>query len=135
MFAVIADEGTGAIVGVTELGKRTMTPAGARVAYIGNVAVGASQRRSGVGRRLVGFACKWARSRWDCADVFAHVEEDNAPARALYESLGFSAHVDVAGEGGSPGAVGGVEGGPLGALAGSRQVLLVRRGGARPTPS
>jgi ribosomal protein S18 acetylase RimI-like enzyme len=121
LFAVVADD-LGAIVGVTELGMRTM-PAGlyaeSRVAYIGNVAVGTSQRRSGVGKRLVGFACKWARSQWDCAEVFTHAAEDNAAARGLYEALGFRACEDAAGP---PGAA-------------SRQVLLVRRSGAQPAPT
>jgi ribosomal protein S18 acetylase RimI-like enzyme len=119
LFAVITDESTGEIVGCTELG---MMPApegyaaATRIAYIGNVAVGSSQRRRGIGRRLVGFAVKWARSRWDRADVFTSVEATNGAAFALYAALGFRRY----------------ELDPTGPSEREGKLLLVRRGSTQP---
>lgn len=47
-------------------------------------------RRSGLGRALVEAAIDRARER-GCARIELDVNEDNAPARALYESCGFLA--------------------------------------------
>jgi ribosomal protein S18 acetylase RimI-like enzyme len=126
---VIVDGSTGELVGCTELGlmrapvgyatAAASAAAGDRVAYIGNVAVEPQRRRSGVGARLVGFACKWAQSQWARGDVFAHVEASNAPARALYAGLGFAEYA------------GSADAADASARAGvGRQVLLVRHAGA-----
>ena len=130
LFAVVADEVTGEIVGCAELG---LVPAPAhaareseraphaaeRVAYVGNLAVASAQRRRGLARRLVGFACKWARSQWHRPDVFTHVDAANAPARALYAALGFCVY---------EGSMDGAAPARLGAGQSERagQVLLVR---------
>lgn len=138
LFAVVADEAD-AVVGCAELGMMPVpdgyaAPPGVRVAYIGNVAVDTKMRRRGVATQLVGFAIKWARSQWRRADVFTHVEAHNAPARALYDGLGFAAFSPDAGVASGPAADGGRGEGQGGARgAGSSgpaggQVLLVRRG-------
>jgi GNAT superfamily N-acetyltransferase len=45
-------------------------------------------RRTGLGRALVEAACERARER-GCRRIELDVNEDNAPARALYEACGF----------------------------------------------
>ena len=55
--------------------------------------------RGGVGRALVSAALKRARER-GCRRVELDVDEDNVPARALYESLGFRSGTGEPGHGG-----------------------------------
>jgi ribosomal protein S18 acetylase RimI-like enzyme len=50
-----------------------------------------THRRRGGGRRLVEVAVAWARSQAHIDWIDLGVFHDNTPARALYESLGFSA--------------------------------------------
>ena len=52
------------------------------------IATDAGERGQGHGRRLVLSALKWARLR-GARDAWLQVEADNAPALALYRSLGF----------------------------------------------
>ncbi|MBU6162749.1 MAG: GNAT family N-acetyltransferase, partial [Myxococcales bacterium] len=47
-------------------------------------------RRSGVGCSLMKQACQTARAR-GCGALFLEVRPSNAPARALYQRLGFQA--------------------------------------------
>ena len=56
--------------------------------YIGNVAVTASARRSGIGRALVEALLREAEAR-KLAFLTLEVRKSNAPARALYETCGF----------------------------------------------
>jgi len=56
--------------------------------YIGMVMVAPEHRRKGFGQALVEFVCEEARSR-GVPRVILHVREDNAPAKALYQKLGF----------------------------------------------
>jgi len=48
-------------------------------------------RRRGLGSRVVRELCAWALER-GAGQVYLQVAEDNAPARALYETLGFAVH-------------------------------------------
>ena len=52
------------------------------------IATDAGERGKGHGRRLVLSALKWARLR-GARQAWLQVEADNAPALALYASLGF----------------------------------------------
>lgn len=52
------------------------------------VATAAAVRGQGFGRRVVSSALKWARLR-GARTAWLQVEADNAPARALYDSLGY----------------------------------------------
>ena len=52
------------------------------------VATAAAVRGQGFGRRVVSSALKWARMR-GARTAWLQVEADNAPARALYDSLGY----------------------------------------------
>lgn len=52
------------------------------------VAVGAAERRKGLGTRIVRSALKWARLR-GAHVAWLQVEADNEAARALYDRLGF----------------------------------------------
>jgi ribosomal-protein-alanine N-acetyltransferase len=56
-----------------------------------NVAVDASQRRHGHGRRLVGEVIAYARAH-DAAKVLLEVRVSNDAALALYRRLGFEEH-------------------------------------------
>lgn len=58
--------------------------------YVSNLVVGASRRRSGVGRRLMA-ACEEEAARWDCAGagLWLEVTATNAAALRFYRSLGY----------------------------------------------
>ena len=58
-------------------------------AYITNVAVTSAARRCGVGRALLRAACGGAELR-NCEFITLEVRVGNSPARALYESEGFT---------------------------------------------
>lgn len=58
------------------------------LAEIGSIIVGLQARGRGVGRRLVSSLVGWAAGA-GAGRVFLQVEASNAPARALYASLGF----------------------------------------------
>ncbi len=46
-------------------------------------------RRRGLAQRVLGAIARWAASR-ECATLYLCVEDANAPARALYERIGFA---------------------------------------------
>lgn len=146
LFVVAADSTTDDVIGCSELGM-VPPPAGYAdgedVAYIGNVFVSACARREGIGRRMVEFACKWARSQWSKEDVFTRVERGNDAARALYADVGFvdfrappavdpdsmwAAVISTPGPG--PAEQDDDEGDGVGTDAAAK-LLLVRRGGTR----
>lgn len=58
------------------------------LAALFEVAAAGTERRKGLGRSIVLSALKWAKLR-GAKRAWAQVEADNAPARALYRSLGF----------------------------------------------
>jgi ribosomal-protein-alanine N-acetyltransferase len=58
-------------------------------AELGNVAVTASERGRGTGRRLVEAALERIAER-EALECFLEVRESNASARTLYESCGFN---------------------------------------------
>lgn len=65
--------------------------------YIGAIAVTPTARRQGIGRQIMLWALAQAR-RQGFSRVSLHVWADNAPARALYQDLGFDflANLDIA---------------------------------------
>ena len=58
------------------------------MAEIGSVIIDPAHRGKGLGRRLIAGLMGWARAQ-DCASVYLQVEQSNAVAIGLYESLGF----------------------------------------------
>jgi ribosomal protein S18 acetylase RimI-like enzyme len=69
---------------------RVLPPAATDEAYIAHVGVAEWCRRQGVGRLLMRFLIEQAGLR-GFGSVSLDVATDNAPARALYDSLGFEA--------------------------------------------
>lgn len=58
------------------------------MAEIGMIVVDPAHRGRGFGRRIVSGLMAWARSQ-DCASAYLQVDQKNATARGLYESLGY----------------------------------------------
>ena len=58
------------------------------VPYLANLCVLKSCKRQGIGRRLVELTSDWANEN-NHEVIFAAVDEENAEARSLYESMGF----------------------------------------------
>ena len=56
--------------------------------YIGNIAVAPALRRRGIGESLLRALLEWGEAR-KLAFLTLEVRAQNAPARALYEKLGF----------------------------------------------
>lgn len=79
---VVAVDEAGAVVGY--VGLRAVGVEG----DIQTIAVAEAARGEGLGRRLLAEAQRDARAR-GVQELFLDVREDNAPARALYESEGF----------------------------------------------
>jgi GNAT superfamily N-acetyltransferase len=75
--------------GVLQLRYRPSVWTDADDAWIEDVFVRESARGAGLGRALVEQAIERARQR-GCMRIELDVDEGNAPARALYASLGFS---------------------------------------------
>ncbi|KAK9806312.1 hypothetical protein WJX72_009686 [[Myrmecia] bisecta] len=59
------------------------------LAYLSNLAVVATARRSGVARRLLREAERVAFTDWGCRALALHVDPDNTPACALYKNAGY----------------------------------------------
>jgi ribosomal protein S18 acetylase RimI-like enzyme len=59
--------------------------------YLQRLAVDPCSQRSGVATELVLDALRWLR-RWGAREVLVNTQEDNGPAMALYERLGFRRH-------------------------------------------
>lgn len=79
---LVARDADGAVVGVATF------QAVADVADLHRVVVRSDQRGHGIGRLLVLAGIDWARAT-GAERVLLEVEVDNAPARALYEGIGF----------------------------------------------
>jgi ribosomal-protein-alanine N-acetyltransferase len=80
----VVAEDDGAIVGYAGL----HAPRGAETAEVHTVTVAESQRRRGIGRRMLGALLDAAAER-GAAEVFLEVRVDNRSAQELYRSLGF----------------------------------------------
>ena len=74
--------------GVCQLRFRWSVWKSAEDCWLEDLYVQESARRSGLGRALVEAAAERARER-GCKRIELDVNEDNAPARALYEACGF----------------------------------------------
>jgi ribosomal protein S18 acetylase RimI-like enzyme len=59
--------------------------------YLQRLAVDPGEQRAGSGRALVVDGLAWLR-RWGAREVLVNTQEDNGPAIALYERLGFRRH-------------------------------------------
>lgn len=84
----LAFDGNGAIAGHIDLRARP-EPAAPHRALLG-MGVDRTQRRAGLGQRLLAAALAWARDEAGLAWIDLEVLSANAPARALYERAGFS---------------------------------------------
>lgn len=78
----------GAVAGVCQLRFRWSVWKSAEDCWLEDLYVREAARRSGLGRALVQAACERARERGS-KRIELDVNEDNAPARALYEACGF----------------------------------------------
>lgn len=76
--------------GVVQLRYRHSVWTGSEDAWLEDLYVRDSARGTGLGRALTEFAFECARAR-GCVRIQLDVSAGNAPAKALYESLGFSA--------------------------------------------
>ncbi len=65
--------------------------------YIDFLAVAPSARRSGVGKRLLVMLCRQLVARSTSQRVCLTVQDGRAPARRLYESLGFGYDISIVG--------------------------------------
>lgn len=81
-------EVNGGVVGFIRLAHPTQLPSNAHIRQVQGLCVDASARRLGVGRALLEAAVERARSV-GARRVTLRVLGHNAPARKLYESLGF----------------------------------------------
>jgi GNAT superfamily N-acetyltransferase len=76
------------VIGWVEIGLEETLTAGRRARVTGLV-VDAGWRRKGVGRALLAWAERWARSH-GCDEVYLTSNEKRADAHAFYERLGWS---------------------------------------------
>ena len=70
------------------------TAQGTRVLLLEDVIVSQKHRGSGLGRQLVEHVCAWAKSE-GMTRVTLLADQDNAPALAFYQRLGFAASAMV----------------------------------------
>jgi GNAT superfamily N-acetyltransferase len=64
------------------------TARGTRVLLLEDVIIGKQHRAAGLGRRLVEHVCAWAKAE-GMSRVTLLADQDNAPALAFYDRLGF----------------------------------------------
>jgi GNAT superfamily N-acetyltransferase len=88
-FLLGAPDGADDPVGVCQLRFRLAIWTGANDCWLEDLFVRADARGSGLGRALVGAALERARER-GCRRIELDVDDDNAPAIALYERMGLS---------------------------------------------
>jgi ribosomal protein S18 acetylase RimI-like enzyme len=94
LLAAIGDEGPAS--GVCQLRYRDCIWTSSEDCWIEDLFVAEDARRRGLARALVDAACERARER-GAARIELDTSETNAPAIALYESLGFTATSKVHG--------------------------------------
>ena len=80
----------GAVVGMANALITISTAQGTRVLLLEDVIVSRKYRGGGLGRQLVEHVCAWARDQ-GMTRVTLLADQDNAPALAFYERLGFAA--------------------------------------------
>jgi ribosomal protein S18 acetylase RimI-like enzyme len=85
---LLAANGDGPAQGVVQLRYRWTVWWDAEDCWLEDLYVTDQARGAGLGRALVQAACERAAER-GCRRIDLDVDPDNAPARALYESLGF----------------------------------------------
>jgi GNAT superfamily N-acetyltransferase len=78
----------GVVAGMANALITVSTAQGARVLLLEDVIVSAKYRTSGLGRQLVEHVCAWAK-REGMTRVTLLADQDNAPALAFYDRLGF----------------------------------------------
>jgi GNAT superfamily N-acetyltransferase len=83
-----APDGSGDAAGVCQVRFRWSVWKSAEDCWLEDLFVREDARRTGLGRALVEAAVERARER-GCRRIELDVNEDNAPARALYEACGF----------------------------------------------
>jgi GNAT superfamily N-acetyltransferase len=88
-FLLAAPDGADQPAGVCQLRFRLAIWTGANDCWLEDVFVRADVRGSGLGRALVAAALERARER-GCGRIELDVDDDNAPAIALYERMGLS---------------------------------------------
>lgn len=76
------------VVGMANALITVSTAQGSRVLLLEDVVVKASHRGGGAGRKLVEHVCRWAAAQ-GMTRVTLLADQDNAPALAFYERLGF----------------------------------------------
>jgi ribosomal protein S18 acetylase RimI-like enzyme len=88
-YLLAAPDGDDRPAGVCQLRYRLAIWTGADDCWLEDLYVAERARRTGLGQALVGAALERAERR-GCRRVELDVDDDNAPAIALYESMGFS---------------------------------------------
>jgi ribosomal protein S18 acetylase RimI-like enzyme len=89
-FLLGAPDAGSAPEGIVQLRYRHSVWTGSEDAWLEDLFVRDAARGTGLGRALTDFAFERARAR-GCVRIQLDVNAANAPAKALYESLGFSA--------------------------------------------
>ena len=84
----------GVVAGMANALITISTAQGTRVLLLEDVIVSNMHRGSGLGRQLVEHVCAWARDQ-GMTRVTLLADQDNAPALAFYERLGFAASAMV----------------------------------------
>jgi len=84
----------GEVAGMANALITVSTAQGTRVLLLEDVIVSQKHRGSGLGRQLVEHVCAWAKSE-GMTRVTLLADQDNAPALAFYQRLGFAASAMV----------------------------------------
>ncbi len=88
-FLLGAPHDDAAATGVAQLRYRLSIWTATEDCWLEDLYIGDAARRAGLGRALIAAAIDRARER-GCRRIELDVDDDNAPARALYAALGFA---------------------------------------------